>query len=160
MKSVWRRLLTLALLALPFAVVAQEAPPLAQDPEIEARMLKLSEELRCVVCQNETLAGSRAELAEDLRQEIRDQMKTGKSDPEVIEYLTARYGDFVLYRPPLKPLTLLLWFGPLLFIAVAGAAWYLTLRRRRDTSAPAVAEDKLREAARLLATENEGKDKP
>lgn len=158
MKSVWKRLLTLALLALPFAALAEEAPSLAQDPEIEARMLKLSEELRCVVCQNETLAGSRAELAEDLRQEIRDQMKTGKTDPEVIEYLTARYGDFVLYRPPLKPLTLLLWFGPLLFISVAGVAWYLTLRRRRATSPAVVAEDKLREAARLLA-ENEGKDK-
>ncbi len=160
MKAQILRTLTIALLALPLSAWALEAPPSAQDPEIEARMLRLSEELRCVVCQNETLAGSRAELAEDLRQEIRDQMKTGKSDPEVIEYLTARYGDFVLYRPPLKPLTWLLWFGPLLFIALAGAAWYATLRRRRRAEAPAVAEDKLREAARLLEAENGGKDKP
>ncbi len=100
-------------------------------------MNRLAEDLRCLVCQNESLAGSRAELAEDLRREIRAQMKAGKSDPEVIEYLTTRYGDFVLYRPPFKPVTYLLWLGPFLFLAIGGAVWYVTLRRRRQVRGPA-----------------------
>lgn len=109
---------------------AKQAEPLAEDPALEQRMIELSEELRCLVCQNESLAGSRSELAEDLRREIRDQLKSGKTDAEVIDYLTARYGDFVLYNPPVKPVTWLLWFGPfaLLAGAVGGMAWYLKRR--------------------------------
>lgn len=127
-----------------------EARPIADDPVIEQRMVNLAEDLRCLVCQNESLAGSHAELAEDLRREIRGQMKAGKNDKEVIEYLTTRYGDFVLYRPPFKPVTWLLWLGPLLFLGVGGAAWIMTLRRRRAMQAAPVDEKKLAAAAQLL----------
>jgi cytochrome c-type biogenesis protein CcmH len=127
----------------------KQALPMADDPVLEQRMVNLAQDLRCLVCQNESLAGSHAELAEDLRREIREQMKAGKSDKEVIEYLTTRYGDFVLYRPPFKPVTWLLWLGPLLFFGIGVGAWYLTLRRRSLQTAPAD-ENKLAAAARLL----------
>jgi cytochrome c-type biogenesis protein CcmH len=144
---------TLLLLALSLPAGAdalKEARPLADDPIIEQRLVELAQDLRCLVCQNESLAGSRAELAEDLRAEIRSQMKAGKSDKEVIEYLTDRYGDFVLYQPPFKPVTYLLWLGPLLFLGIGGAAWSLTLRRRRTMQAAPVDEKKLAAAAQLL----------
>ncbi|MDD3518107.1 MAG: cytochrome c-type biogenesis protein CcmH [Chromatiales bacterium] len=112
---------------------AQEARPLAEDPAIEQRMIKLSEDLRCLVCQNESLAGSQSGLAEDLRREIREQMKAGQNDREIVDYLVDRYGDFVLYRPPLKPTTWLLWFGPFIMLlgAVTGLVFYLRRRNRR-----------------------------
>jgi len=128
----------------------KQAMPNAEDPEIEARLIKLAEDLRCLVCQNESLAGSHAELAEDLRREIREQMKAGKDDREVIAYLTERYGDFVLYRPPFKPVTYLLWLGPVLFLGIGGGAWYMTLRRRRAAESIPADEKKLAAAAQLL----------
>lgn len=128
----------------------KEALPITDDPVIEQRLVNLAEDLRCLVCQNESLAGSHAELAEDLRREIRQQMKAGKNDKEVIEYLTTRYGDFVLYRPPFKPVTYLLWLGPLLFLGIGGAAWVTTLRRRRAMQVPPLDEKKLAAAAQLL----------
>jgi cytochrome c-type biogenesis protein CcmH len=138
-----------ACLAIP--VWAGEAQPVGEDPAIEARMVKLATDLRCLVCQNESLSGSHAELAEDLRREIRDQMKKGKSDKEVITYLTDRYGDFVLYRPPFRSYTLLLWLGPALFLVGGGVVWYLTLRRRRAIQASSqVSAAALRQAADLL----------
>lgn len=111
---------------------AQIAQPLADDPELEKRVMNLSQELRCLVCQNETLADSRADLAEDLRREIREQMKAGKSDREIIAFLTARYGDFVLYRPPVKPTTYLLWFGPFALLLAGLAFLYRYLKQRRE----------------------------
>ena len=102
----------------------------ASDSEIEMRVTTLSHQLRCVVCQNETLADSRAELAADLRTQIREQMKAGKSDQEITVFLTDRYGDFVLYRPPLKPTTYALWFGPFLLVAVGSFALYRSIARR------------------------------
>jgi len=129
---------------------AGEAAPNAEDPVIEQRMIKLAEDLRCLVCQNESLAGSHAELAEDLRREIRAQMKTGKNDQEVIAYLTERYGDFVLYRPPFKPVTYLLWLGPLLFLGLGSAIWYVTLKKRRGLKNEPVDEKNLAAAAQLL----------
>lgn len=132
------------------AAVAKEALPDAEDPEIEQRLVNLAEDLRCLVCQNESLAGSHAELAEDLRREIRTQMKAGKDDAKVIAYLTERYGDFVLYRPPFKPVTYLLWLGPLLFLGIGGGAWVVTLRRRRAMQAAPADEKKLAAAAQLL----------
>ena len=132
------------------ASAPKEALPNADDPVIEQRLVNLAEDLRCLVCQNESLAGSHAELAEDLRREIRSQMKAGKNDKEVIEYLTTRYGDFVLYRPPFKPVTYILWLGPLLFLGIGGGAWYMTLRRRRAVQAAPVDEKKLAAAAQLL----------
>lgn len=138
----------LALVSLP--VRASEAQPVGEDPRIEQRMNKLAEDLRCLVCQNETLAGSHAELAEDLRREIRDQMKQGKDDKQVVEYLVARYGDFVLYRPPLKPLTWLLWFGPVLFLLIGALTWWNVMKKRRSHSAQAPDEQGRKEAARIL----------
>jgi len=115
--------LLLLLLCVVFVVVAQEAPSVGDDPAIEKRLHNLSQELRCLVCQNETLADSRADLAIDLRNQIREQMKAGKTDKEIIAYLTQRYGDFVLYSPPVRPTTYLLWFGP--FILMLGGLLFL-----------------------------------
>ena len=149
-----RRMILALIASLALPVWASEAVPVGEDPNIEARMINLATDLRCLVCQNESLAGSHAELAEDLRREIRTQMKKGKSDQEVLTYLTDRYGDFVLYRPPFRSYTLLLWLGPVLFLAIGGVAWYLTLRRRRATQAvDQVSEDSLKQAASLLDNE-------
>lgn len=141
-------------LALP--AYAGEAQPNAEDPVIEQRMNKLAEDLRCLVCQNESLAGSRADLAEDLRREIREQMQAGKDDQQVVDYLISRYGDFVLYKPPFKPVTLLLWLGPALFLSIGAIVWFVTLRRRRNLQAPQISEATRQQAAQLLA-ENEDK---
>jgi len=125
-------LLCLGLLALSAQVAAQEAKPLADDPELEKRVMNLSQELRCLVCQNETLAASQADLAVDLRREIREQMKAGQSDKEIIAFLTARYGDFVLYRPPVRPTTYLLWFGPFVLMVIGLGLLYRYLKQRRE----------------------------
>lgn len=145
-----RCILALLLFALSLVAHAGEALPVAEDPVIEQRLVNLAKDLRCLVCQNESLAGSRAELAEDLRREIRAQMKAGKSDQEIIAYLTQRYGDFVLYRPPFKPVTYLLWLGPLLFLGVGAGIWYLTLKKRRAIEAIPVDEKQRAAAAQLL----------
>lgn len=138
------------LLACAPPVLAGEAAPNAEDPVIEQRLIRLAEDLRCLVCQNESLAGSHAELAEDLRREIRAQMKAGKNDREVIEYLTERYGDFVLYQPPFKPVTYLLWLGPFLFLLIGGGAWYAALKKRRALVGKPVDEQQLAAAEKLL----------
>ena len=112
-------------------VSAKEAQP-NEDPQIEQRMKTLTEQLRCLVCQNETLADSRADLAEDLRKQIREQIKAGKSDQEIIGFLTERYGDFILYKPPVKKTTYLLWFGPFVLLVAGTGVLYRYLRIRRD----------------------------
>jgi cytochrome c-type biogenesis protein CcmH len=145
-------LLAICLPALADEGASKAALPNADDPVIEQRLVKLAEDLRCLVCQNESLAGSHAALAEDLRREIRTLMKAGKSDREVVAYLTERYGDFVLYRPPFKPVTWLLWLGPVLFLGIGGGAWVMTLRRRRDAPAAPV-DEKMRAAAAQLLEE-------
>jgi cytochrome c-type biogenesis protein CcmH len=121
------------LLSAPLAApaLAKEAQPMGSDPAIEARLKSLGSELRCLVCQNQTLADSHADLAKDLRQEIREMMQQGKSDPEIVDYLVHRYGDFVLYRPPFKATTALLWAGPALLVVVGATALVTALRRRR-----------------------------
>lgn len=124
------------LLAFTFAlllagpVLAKEAAPLAEDPAVEQRLIKISTELRCLVCQNESLAGSQAELAQDLRREVRELIKQGNSDQQVKDFLVSRYGDFVLYRPQLKPSTWLLWGGPFVLLIVGLAILVSYLRRR------------------------------
>jgi len=123
-------LLLLMVLALP--AYANEAPAAAQDPALEQRVMRLTAELRCLVCQNQSLADSHADLAIDLKNQVRSQMKAGKSDAEIREFMVARYGDFVLYRPPLKPTTALLWAGPFVLLAAAGLALGFYLRRRRE----------------------------
>lgn len=125
------------LLSLAAPLHAGEAVPLAENPAVEARLIAISEELRCLVCQNESLAASRAELAEDLRREVRKLIQDGKTDAEIRDYLVARYGDFVLYRPPVKPTTWLLWFGPFALLASAIVGLILYLRRRAVRVAPA-----------------------
>lgn len=126
------KLLLLSLLiSLAVPVWAGEATPLAADPAIEKRLRNLAEELRCVVCQNESLADSPAELAQDMRRGIREQMAAGMSDKEVLDFLTTRYGDFVLLRPQFKPVTYLLWLGPPLFLGFGALLGYLTLKKRR-----------------------------
>ena len=117
---------------LSLVVVAKDAQPSAEDPALEARVMNLSRELRCLVCQNETLADSRADLADDLRRQIREQMKAGKSDKEIIGFLTQRYGDFVLYRPPVKPTTYLLWFGPFCFLLIGLFILFRYVKQRRE----------------------------
>ena len=130
---------------------AGEAIPLAEDPVVEQRMIAISEELRCLVCQNESLAGSRADLAMDLRRELRTLVKANKSDAEIMEYMVSRYGDFVRYRPPVKPLTWMLWFGP--FLLLIGALFFLVrLVRRQQTgnAAPVLDADQRKKAQSLL----------
>lgn len=147
-------LLGLALLATE-AVASEAARPNADDPVLEARLMGLAADLRCVVCQNESLAESRAPLAQDLREEVRDLMRQGKTDPEVVEYLTLRYGDFVLYRPPFKPETYLLWLGPALFLVIGGLAWVIATRRRRELAGTDRLDvEDLRKAAELLRDES------
>lgn len=137
---------------LPFAVMAEEAKPVAEDPVIEQRMIALSEDLRCLVCQNESLAGSRADLAQDLRQEIRELMRAGNSDKQVVDYLTQRYGDFVLYKPPFKPLTWLLWLGPFMLLIGALAGLYAYIKRRGDRPVDDnLSEEEKKRVAALLA---------
>jgi len=142
-------LLLAALLAAPLA--AKEAAPAAADPVLEKRVMALAEELRCLVCQNQTLADSNAPLAEDLRNQLRERMREGKSDREVVDFLVERYGDFVLYRPPLKATTVLLWFGPLLLLAAGFAVLLRRVQRRRAAVESGVSEADRKRAAELLA---------
>ena len=136
--------------------VSDEARPIADDPVLEERVLNLSRELRCLVCQNETLAESRADLAVDLRNQVRDMMKAGKSDQEIIAFMTARYGDFVLYRPPVRPTTYLLWFGPFVLLLAGLVLLFRYVRSRREliVDQPLSADDR-RKAEALLHAEKE-----
>jgi cytochrome c-type biogenesis protein CcmH len=138
---------------------AQDAQPMGDDPAIEQRLNRLSQELRCLVCQNETLAESRADLAEDLRHEIREQMKAGKSDKEIITFLTERYGQFILYRPQVTPTTYLLWFGPFVLLLAGLAVLFRYIKQRRDMIAdqPLSAEERRR--AEELLRSGSGKER-
>jgi cytochrome c-type biogenesis protein CcmH len=151
------KLLLVALTALSFSLPlhAKEAAPLAEDPAVEQRLTNIAEELRCLVCQNESLAGSRADLAQDLRREVRTLIKDGKTDQEVKDFLVSRYGDFVLYRPQVKPTTYVLWGGPfvLLIIGIAALVNYLRRRSRQVVDTPLSAEE--RQRAESLLKENQ-----
>lgn len=133
------RILTLLFSCLLCAVaLAKEATPIAEDPVVEQRLISIAEEMRCLVCQNESLAGSRADLALDLRRELRDLIRQGKTDAEIRTFMVDRYGDFVLYRPPVKPTTWLLWAGPFV-LGIGGIIGLLVYVRRRGKVAPAAA---------------------
>ena len=121
----------------------------AQDPQLERRVANLAHELRCLVCQNQTIADSNAPLAVDLRSQIREQLSAGKSEPEVVDFMVERYGDFVLYRPPLKASTVLLWAGPFLFL-IAGFYFLVRFLRRRRVPAPQLSAEERARAAKLL----------
>jgi cytochrome c-type biogenesis protein CcmH len=142
-------LLLLAAVAAPCA--GKEAAPAAADPVLEKRVMALAEELRCLVCQNQTLADSNAPLAEDLRNQVREKMRQGKSDREVVDFLVERYGDFVLYRPPFKATTMLLWLGPFLLLALGFAVLLRRVRQRRQGTNAEISEADRKRAAELLA---------
>jgi cytochrome c-type biogenesis protein CcmH len=146
-----RAVLAVLLLALAITAGAREAAPLAQDPVLEQRAMRLAEELRCLVCQNQSLAESHADLALDLKNQVREQIKAGRTDAEIRDYMVARYGDFVLYRPPVKATTLLLWAGPfvLLVAAVLGLGLYLRRRHGRVVETELSAEQHARAQALL-----------
>ena len=136
-----KAMLALLVALLAAATGAKEALPEAADPALEARMTRITAELRCLVCQNQTIADSNAGLAVDLRRETRAMLRQGKTDAEIIAYMTARYGDFVLYRPPLKSTTTLLWFGPAAMLVVGATVLVLVLRRRTRLAADAFEPD-------------------
>jgi cytochrome c-type biogenesis protein CcmH len=128
-------LVVLPLLSLVACVaLAREAPPASDDPATEAHVMRLAEKLRCLVCQNQTLAESNADLAVDLRREVKEQIKAGKSDAQIMDYLVQRYGDFVLYQPPFKPITVLLWIGPFALLALALGLLFRRLAQRRKAA--------------------------
>lgn len=152
-----RLLLALCLALGAHCAFAGEAAPLAADPVAEKRLQALSEELRCLVCQNQSIADSHAELADDLRREIRGMIQAGKSDKEIVDFMVARYGDFVLYRPPFKAATVLLWVGPLLLMLAGIAALLRNLKRRNrqiGDDAPLSDADARRADALLNETKN------
>lgn len=149
-------LFILALL-LSATAVAREALPESADPVLEKRVVKLTSDLRCLVCQNQSLADSHADLAIDLKNQVRAQMLEGKSDAEIRDYMVARYGDFVLYDPPFKARTVLLWAGPflLLLIGLGGLAIYLRGRRSRVDAGELAPADRAR-AEKMLRGEPGG----
>ncbi|MCE9659144.1 MAG: cytochrome c-type biogenesis protein CcmH [Burkholderiales bacterium] len=140
-EAVLRATLAIVLALCAALALAREAAPEAADPALEARMTRITAELRCLVCQNQTIADSNAGLAVDLRRETREMLRQGKSDAEIVAYMTARYGDFVLYRPPLKSTTALLWFGPAAMLAIGAVVLLLVLRRRTKMAADAFEPD-------------------
>ena len=132
MRSMGKALVLSVLLAIGVgAARAGEAAPAAADPALEARMLEITAELRCLVCQNQTIADPHADLAVDLRRQVREMLQQGQTDQQVVDYMTARYGDFVLYRPPFKATTALLWIGPGV-MAVCGLLLLVLILRRRS----------------------------
>jgi cytochrome c-type biogenesis protein CcmH len=147
-----RLFLAIALACCALSATAKDAAPLADDPVAEKRLVKLSEELRCLVCQNQNIADSNAELAQDLRREIRGMIQAGKSDKEIIDFMVVRYGDFVLYRPPIKATTILLWAGPLLlmFAGLLALVRYLRKRNQQVTDDAPLSADEARRAEALL----------
>ncbi len=151
-----KRLFASLLLVLACGIAAaKDAAPLAEYPAVEKRLITISEEMRCLVCQNESLAGSRADLAQDLRRELRGLIKEGKSDAEIKEFMVSRYGDFVLYRPQVKPLTYLLWIGPfvLLIIGIVVLITYLRRRSQEVKDVP-LSADEAKRAEALLKEES------
>jgi cytochrome c-type biogenesis protein CcmH len=131
--------------------LAKEAAPAAADPVLEQRVTALASELRCLVCQNQTIADSNAPLAEDLRNQVREKMRQGASDSEIVDYMVARYGDFVLYRPPLKLATVLLWFGPLLLLVGGFVVMLRRVLRRRPAQDVQMTESERKRALELLS---------
>lgn len=138
---------------------SKEAIPVAEDPIIEKRMLALTMDLRCLVCQNESIADSRADFSNDIRREIREQIKANKTDQEIVQFLVDRYGDFVLYNPPMKPTTILLWFGPVILFLIGLGSLIVYLRRRRvQIQDVSLSQVQLERAEALLNENKKGKN--
>jgi cytochrome c-type biogenesis protein CcmH len=147
------RLVVILLLAWLGLAAAQEARPLAEDPVLEAQVMRIAEELRCLVCQNETIAASHADLAVDLRKQIRQKLQQGQSQEQILDFMVQRYGDFVLYRPPVKSSTWLLWGGPFVLLGVALLGLALNIRRRRNATGAPLRADEAEHVRRLLGDE-------
>jgi len=137
-------------LSLSALAQAKVAPNASADPALEARVMVIAEELRCLVCQNETIAASHAELAIDLKNQIRIKLTQGQSQKEILNFMVERYGDFVLYRPPLKSTTVLLWLGPFVLLGIAVLMLVLNVRRRRRGEQPVAMSDEDHAKARAL----------
>ena len=150
--------LLVIILLIPSLAAAEEAKPLADNPPVEARLKTLAVELRCLVCQNQTLADSHAPLAEDLRREVREMIVKGMSDREIIDFLVQRYGDFVLYRPPWKASTTLLWLGPFLLLIAGATGLVFALRRRQKKLADVTLSEE--EHNRVVQLLSEGTNRP
>ena len=147
-----KRLLALLFLALPLTVLAADATPTDLDPVASKRAVELSSQLRCLVCQNQTIAESNAELAVDLRRQVNEQIKAGKTDREIVDYMVDRYGAFVMYKPPFNAMTVLLWLGPSVLGILAVIVFVRTLRARNRAIVERPLTDAERaEAERLLA---------
>jgi len=146
-------LLILLICLLPTFSYAGEAKDMAEDPVLEQRMVNLAQNLRCLVCQNESLASSRSDLAKDLRQEVREKMKQGMTDKEITDFLVSKYGDFVLFDPPMKSYTILLWFGPFALLLMGLIGLVIQLRKRK-TAIPdtQLSAEQTQRAAALLNT--------
>lgn len=145
-------LLAACLLMQALSLSAQEALPMQNNATVEVQVQRLSSQLRCLVCQNQTLADSHAALAQDLVQEIREMAAKGMSDQEIIDYLVARYGDFVRYRPPLKASTVLLWLGPFALLLIGGFGLFLQLRRRQTMAGDVpLTDEEARKVRELLS---------
>lgn len=145
-------------------VFAKQATPMAKDPVLEEKVKAVSSELRCLVCQNQTIADSDAALAVDLKNQVREMLSTGKTEAQVVDYMVERYGDFVRYRPPVNPATMLLWFGPALFLVLGGMLLFISLKRRskKIVSSPALSDEESKQVNKLLHAEEksaEEKDK-
>lgn len=149
--SLTRFFIVTLLLLKSLNINAQEAQPLETNAAVEVQVQRLSEELRCLVCQNQTLADSHAGLAEDLKQEIRAMATKGMTDQAIIDYLVARYGDFVRYRPPLNTTTAMLWLGPFTLLLAGGIGLFVMLRRRQKMKLDVpLSEDEVRQVHQLL----------
>lgn len=153
------KLLFLILLLLMPLAHAEQAVIAKDDPVLEKRVMDLSAHLRCLVCQNQTIADSNAELAVDLKNQVREKLRQGQSEQEILDYMVNRYGEFVLFSPLVKSTTWLLWFGPLLLLIVGLGVLFVVLRQRRKMMqrAPALSADEHARAASLLSgKEGEG----
>jgi cytochrome c-type biogenesis protein CcmH len=149
----FKYLFIVLLVAVGAVAQAKVAPNTSADPALEARMMVIAEELRCLVCQNETIAASHADLAIDLKNQIRLKLTQGQSQQQILDFMVERYGDFVLYRPPLKTTTVLLWLGPFVLLVIAALMLVINVRRRRLAAQPAALSDADAAKARaLLAT--------
>ena len=153
-------LLLFGLMTFAAVVVAKEAVPMAEDPEMEKLVNEISAELRCLVCQNQTIADSHAALAVDLKNQVRDMVKQGKTRDDVVDYMVQRYGDFVRYRPPVQPTTYLLWVGPFLLLAGGLIILVVNLRKRKEiaTDAP-LSEAEHQKLESILHSENKTSEK-
>jgi cytochrome c-type biogenesis protein CcmH len=134
-----------------FGWIATEAPNSAADPVLEARVMAVAEELRCLVCQNETIAASHADLAVDLRKQIRTKLGEGQSERQIIDFMVERYGEFVRYRPPLNATTVLLWMGPFALLLAGAYALMRAIRGRQKLTPPNLSEAERARARQLLA---------